>query len=298
MLDPHQLRIFLIAVETLNFTRAAERLHMSQPSVTQHIQMLEAQLNAALFLRKGRKLQLTEPGQALVPLARQIVSLALRTEEIMGGLQNEVHGKLIIACSTTPGKYILPVLIARFMRKFPAVQGVCEVHPRDKALELLEQDQVHFAFSNVVENFHRNIEFRKFLSDPVCLIAPVNHPWAHRGLIDPDELQTARFILREPTAGTYRVTREALARLEININDLQTILTVGNSEAIAMAVKQGVGVGFVSRMVAENMAPDSVAQVLVRGLTIQQDVYLCRHRFSAFSNLQTAFWEFAGEEQP
>lgn len=293
MIDPHQLRVFLVAAETLNFTRAAEQLFMSQPSVTQHIRMLETQFNTPLFIRSGRKVQLSEAGLALVPLARQIVSLSLHTEEVMGTLKNEVHGELIIACSTTPGKYILPVLLADFIKKYPKVQAACEVHPRLKAFELLERGTAHFAFSNSIDETNQNIEFRKFFSDSVVLIAPLNHPWAHRREIEPHELFSARFIFREPASGTYRATHAALAQLGINIADLRHILTVGNSEAIAIAVQQGVGVGFVSQMVVSHMVMDKVAQISVRGLNPAQDIYLFRHRFQPFGVLQSAFWEFS-----
>ncbi len=292
MLDPHQLRVFLTTAETLNFTRAAKQLHMSQPSVTQHIRLLEAQLNAPLFVRSGRKVQLTETGIALIPLARQIVSLSLRTEEVMSSLQTEIHGQLIIACTTTPGKYILPILLAEFIRQYPLVRAVCDVVSRMQAFEMLQQGSVHFAFSNSVEEFDQNIEFRKFLSDPVVLIVPLQHPWARRGEVEPAELLAGRYIFREPGAGTYRAARAGLAQLGININDLQTVLTLGNSEAIAIAVQQGIGIGFVSQMVVSQMVAGRVAQVSVRGLSIHQDVYLCRHRFNPFGPMQSAFWEF------
>jgi len=292
MLDPHQLRVFLATVESLNFTRAAKQLHMSQPSVTQHIRLLETQLNAPLFVRTGRKVQLTETGIALIPLARQIVSLSLRTEEVMNSLKDEIHGQLIIACSTTPGKYILPILLAEFIRQYPLVSAVCNVVSRAQAFEMLQQGTVHFAFSNSFEEFEQNIEFRKFLSDPVVLIVPLQHPWARRGEIEPVELLTGRYIFREPGAGTHRAVRAGLAQLGININDLQTVLTLGNSEAIAIAVQQGIGIGFVSQMVASHIVAGRVAQVSVRGLSIHQDVFLCRHRFNPFGAMQSAFWEF------
>lgn len=295
MLDPHQLRVFLLAAETLNFTQAAERLHMTQPNVTQHIQLLEAQLNTSLFHRQGRKLQLSESGQALIPLARQIVALSLRTEEVIESLQSEVAGQLIIACSTTPGKYMLPVVLADFMRMYPMVQATCEIHPRLQAFELLEQGRVHIALTSSIETFNQNIEFLKFISDPVVLISPLEHPWAHRGQIEPSELLLARFIMREPTSGTYQVLRSGLAGLGINITDLNTIMTVGNSEAIAIAVKQGVGVGFVSQTVVSNMVTGKVAQIQVAGLNPYQEIYLCRHRLHTFGNLQSAFWEFVSQ---
>lgn len=292
MLNPNQLHIFLVAAETLNFSRAAERLNLSQPSITQHIHLLEAHFNAPLFVRSGRKLTLSPTGVALLPLARQIVSLSLRTDEVMDALRGEVHGELRIVCTTSPGKYLLPVLLANFMRLYPHVHAVCEVYPRAMAMQRLEQGGVHFIFSSAIEKMDRNIELSKFISDPVVLIAPFQHPWAHRGEIAPEELLGSRFILREETSGTYRVVCSGLAQFGINIHNLQNILTVGNSEAIAIAVQQGVGVGFVSSQVYENMVAGKVAKVTVTGLELHQDVFLIRDRLQPYGSLQSAFWEF------
>ena len=293
MLDPDQLRIFLVAAETLNFSKAAKRLHLSQPSVTQHIQQLETHFKTPLFLRLGRKLDLTETGQALVPMARRLVALTIQTDEMIDALSNEIHGNLVIACSTTPGKYILPVLLADFMRMHPRVHARCEIHAREQALDLLEQGKVHLALSNSLEELNQNIEFSRFITDPVVLITPLNHPWAARGEINAAELLAERFIMREETSGTYRAVLAGLAGHGINLRNLQTILTLGNSEAIAISVQREVGVGFVSQMVVRHVVDGKVACVRVRDLEISQSIYLCRHRLNLFGNLQAAFWDFA-----
>jgi DNA-binding transcriptional LysR family regulator len=127
----------------------------------------------------------------------------------------------------------------------------------------------------------------------VVLIAPLDHPWAKSALVEPEALLHERFIVREESAGTYRTIRAGLARLGIHIADLKPILTVGNSEAIAIAVQQGVGLGFVSQMVVSQMVEGKVAQIHVRGLEVSQDIYLCRHRLQPFNTLQAAFWDFA-----
>ncbi len=110
MLDTHQLHVFLVAAETLSFTKTARRLHMSQPSVSQHIQTLERHFDKELFTRAGRSIMLTDAGQALLPMAREIVNQSVSIEETMRSLDGEVHGHLLVGCSTTPGKYILPLI--------------------------------------------------------------------------------------------------------------------------------------------------------------------------------------------
>jgi LysR family transcriptional regulator, low CO2-responsive transcriptional regulator len=295
MLDPYQLRVFLVAAETLNFSRASERLHMSQPSVTQHIQALEAHFNSPLFIRTGRKLALSNTGLALIPLARQMVNLSLKTDEVIESLGKQIHGQLNIACTTTPGKYHLPFLLSGFMEMYPMVQARCDIHSREQAMALLGEGKVHIALSSSLQDFDQNIEFRKFLTDPVVLIAPTNHPWAQQGEITPEELLQARYIFREETSGTYRVVRAGLTQVGININDLQTILTLGNSEAIAIAVQRGIGVGFVSQTMVDNIIEGKVAKIKVRGLEIHQDIFLCRNRLHPLGVLQATFWEYASQ---
>lgn len=297
MLDPHNLRVFLVAAETLNFSRTAQRLHMSQPSVSQHIRLLETHLKSPLFIRSGRTLSLSETGQALVPLARRLVSLALETDEKINALRDDVHGELIISCSSTPGKYILPLLLAEFMRLHPNVQARCESHSRARALELLEQGTVQLCLLSLTTEMAQTVEFRKLSSDPIVLIAPLDHPWAQREEIEPHELLEARFILREDSACAYRQTRKALAKVGVHIEDLQTILTLGNSEAIAISVQNGVGMGFISRMVLRHMAQGKVAEVKVRGVEIAQHIYLCRHRLRPSGRLPAAFWSFAAQSE-
>ncbi len=299
MLDAHQLNIFLVAAETLNFTHAAQQLHMSQPSVSQHIQSLERHLNTTLFERSGRQLQLSDAGATLVPLAREMVSQSVHIEESMASLKGEVFGHLMVGCSTTPGKYVLPQLLARFHNKYPRVKVTCQVSPQAKAIELLCDGRVHFALSS---HSHRqtctDAEFHLFMKDPVVLIAPLNHPWAQRGEIDVEELPDADFILREEESGTYATVQEALGVINFSMRDLNTLLTLGNSEAIALAVQEELGVGFVSNTVVTGMRQGDIAIINIRGLDICRDIYIGRHIRRPATVAQTAFWEMIENLQP
>ncbi|HLF26927.1 MAG TPA: LysR family transcriptional regulator [Anaerolineae bacterium] len=291
MLDAHQINVFLLAAETLSFTLAAQRLHMTQPSVSQHIHVLEQHFGMPLFIRSGRHLRLTDAGAALLPLAREMVSVSVHVEQTMGALKGDIHGQLMVGCSTTPGKYILPPLLAAFLRRHPQATANCNVTQRHMALQMLRDGAVHLALSSARE-VCKDVEFRKFMIDPVLLIAPLNHPWARRECIEPEDLQHADFILREETAGTYSAAREGLAEIGIAIQQLRTVLTLGNSEAIALAVEEGIGVGFVSHLVESKLVHGRVARVRVQGLTMQQDIYLARHTRRAATAVQSAFWDF------
>lgn len=293
MLDTHRLRVFLIAAETLNFSVAAKRLNMTQPSVSQHIQALEQQFGTDLFIRSSRRLCLTEAGNVLVPMAEKMVSMSMHAQEVMSNLKGEVHGLLQVGCSTTPGKYILPKLLSKFIHLYPQVQASCQVHSRQEALRQLSQGEVHLALASTHE-FDKDCEFFKLYEDKIVLIAPLDHPWSENGSADLDDLRHARVIHREENSGTFGVVKKGLENAGARVEDLQPVLTLSNAEAIAMAVQEGLGVGFVSEVVVSRLVAEGVATIHVDGFSehLHQDIYLGRNMLQPSTIAQKAFWDF------
>ena len=121
MLNLHELNVFVEAAQAENFSIAAGRLFLSQPAVSLHIRNLEKRLGVTLFERHGRNIKLSEAGKLLLPMAQDLLRRDKQIEETMLGLQGKVIGRLIIACSTTVGKYILPRLVAGFRARYPDV---------------------------------------------------------------------------------------------------------------------------------------------------------------------------------
>ena len=225
MLDAHQLNVFLVAADTLNFTQAAHKLGMSQPSVSQHIQNLERFFRTPLFLRSTRNLQLTDAGIALLPLAREMVNQSILIEETMASLQGEVFGHLLVGCSTTPGKYVLPPLLTKFHNEFAKVRITCQVSPQSEAIDKLSDGFVNFALTSQIRDSCKVVEFRKFMRDKIILTTPLSHPWAQQESIDPQDLFGQDFLMREPDSGTYFALNEALETIGIEISSLTTLMT-------------------------------------------------------------------------
>ncbi len=292
MLSVHQLNVFVTAAETLNFTQTAKRLHLTQSSVSQSIKTLENQLGVPLFLRKGRTLEVSDAGTVLLPMAYDVVDSSIRASERMELIKNEIHGQIIIGCNTAPGKYVLPILCARYNKVYPLVRITCQVLPQDQTLSRLAEGDIHFAFTNVGELEQGSAEFRLYLQEPLVLIAPADHPWLKRMEIEPEELFEERYIMREATSGTYRNTKRALSKLDIDIDKLDVLLEVGASEAIALAVQQGLGLGFISQMILQKICQDKVHTVNVRGMEIVQNIYFARQVVQPTTGAQAAFWEF------
>jgi DNA-binding transcriptional LysR family regulator len=295
MLNVHQLNVFVIAAETLNFTQTAKRMHLTQSSVSQHIKSLETQLGVELFERKGRTLEITDAGNVLLPMAREIVEGSIRVAEQMELLKNEIHGHLIVGCNTAPGKYLLPTMLAKFHEHYPLVRISCQVLPAKQIQEGLAEGDVHFTLSNIADSTGEGAEYQLYLEEPIELIAPLNHPWAERDQIEPEELYEEHYISREKTSGTYFNVAKGLMDVGVDIEKLDAFMEMGTSEALALAVEQGLGVGFVSKMILERICPGRVAVVKVRGLDILQPIYLGRQTAYPATSAQAAFWEFIRE---
>lgn len=290
-----ELLTFLAAAETENFSEVARRLGMSQPSVSMQIRALEDRLDVELFHRSGRSVALTEAGQALVPLARRLADEAVHTEEAMASHSGELVGRLRIVCTTTAGKYMLPQLVSGLLARHPMVSVDCQVVHRGLAIERLCDGHVHIGVTSLREGGEDTLEYRPFVTDRIALIAPVDHPWATRKkAITPADLATERFILREDASGTQHAVREALAWHNLDLEDLHPVMTMGNAEAIRMAVQERIGVGFVSVLVArEAVDAGHLAIVPVKGLDITKTLYMIRDRRRPATPAQTAFWDYA-----
>lgn len=297
MLDVYELSIFLAAAETENFSAAARQLNLTQPAVSMQIRALEKKLDVTLFHRVGRTLTLSERGKALMPLAREMVNRAIRIEEEIESLKGEVVGHLKIGCSTSTGKYILPHLVARFRRRHPKVQISIFNHSRDRIVTELCDGLVQLGVFSFEPNC-KDAGYRHFFTDHVVLIVPACHPWGQRDMVAPEELRGVDFILRDHESGTRQEVEAALQQVGLSMADLNIVMEIGNSEAISMAVEEGIGVAFVSRAVARRgIELGKMKEVRVAGLALRREVFIAySHRHPA-TRAQTEFWGFIQESE-
>jgi DNA-binding transcriptional LysR family regulator len=293
MLDLDRLAAFVHTAENLSFSEAAKQLHLTQPTVSHHIKTLEQDLGVDLFARSGPTIKLTEAGRSLLPWARKLIRQSLEIQDMMGSLQQNILGLLRIACSTTSGKYILPLLAARFCQAHPGIQvKILACSPEHVVHELLEEEANLGVVSYEVRNVE-GIEYQEFFQDSISLIVAPQHPWAARPSIEPDELVREPLIIREPTSGTRQVMLTSLAEHDISLDDLNIFIELGNAEAIVNTVAAGYGVSFVSNL-ATACAVDQglVAKVPVNRLELKRGIYMVRRILDAPHRPQEAFWGF------
>lgn len=292
MLDAHQLNIFLVAAETLNFTQAAERLHMSQPSVSQHIQSLEKHFDEVLFLRQGRSLTLSDAGRILIPLALQFVKQSTRINEAMSSLKGHIKGRINVGCNALSGGYVLPIFFIKFHEMYPEVTINCQTNMCDSPYGLLRNGNLQFIFSNLAHNVEPCYEVRQLMTEEIVLITPLNHPWAKRKFIEVEELLGEKFILPGENTLTYERVNSALAPKNFSLLQLNSFLTLSNTEAITLSVGKGLGVSFCSKIIASTFG--NVAIVPIKDIDIKLDLSILRDRTQMSTGARNAFWDFMG----
>lgn len=292
MVNINELVVFLTAAECGNYSEAGRQLHISQPAVSQTIDNLQKHFGTKLFARHGRSVRLTEAGHVLMPMAKELLVSAKRLDETMMSLQGEVIGEMNVGCSTASGKYLLPGLIARFRRRFSQVRINVLVSSRESVLKKLLVGDVSLGVSSKKVE-HIDIEYEGFFHDDVILIAPADHRWADYGRIYPDDLLDEPIILREEVAGTREVLMENLRKQDILPEMLNVAMVLGNAEAIEMAVEEGIGVAFISRLAAtRGLELGRIVEVEVDGMVLQRRIYLARNSRFPATRAQTEFWDF------
>jgi DNA-binding transcriptional LysR family regulator len=293
MVELSTMRVFLVAAEEKNFSQAARRLNMSQSAVSQNIQSMEQTYNVELFQRHGRSVTLSETGEAILPMVRDVLRAARLMEESIQDVKKEIGGELLIGCSTSAGKYLMPALLSMFQLEYPAVHPRVKIMGREGIYDRLLNQVIPFGVSS--KHFdHRDLECIPLFEDRIFLIVPVNHPWAEYGQALPDDLLDQKLIMREEVSGTCETVMQGLKSYGITPDMLNVTMELGNPEAIEMAVERGVGIAFVSEMVAaRGLAFGRVKKVELQGMDLHRTVHMARHVNYPFTRAQSLFWEFA-----
>jgi LysR family transcriptional regulator, transcriptional activator of the cysJI operon len=293
MLNLNELTVFLAAVRCGSFSEAGRQLHISQPAISQNIDSLEKRFGVKLFVRQGRCVKLTEAGQLLQPLAAELMASASRVNETMCSLQGEVVGEMSVGCSTASGKYLLPGLLARFRRDFPNVRINVTVTGLDVVIQkILAGDMQLGVTSKCIE--HSDLEYQSFFEDEIIMIAPIDHKWARYRHIYPDDVLDEPIILREDGAGTRSEVWDGLRKHEILPDMLKVAMVLGNAEAIVMAVEEGIGVAFVSRLAAlRSLDLGRIVHVCVEGMELNHTIQMVRNRRFISTRALSEFWSFS-----
>ncbi len=245
-MDQRRLQIFWAVAEQRNFSRAAELLHMAQPTVSQQVQGLEEFFGVRLFDRTSKSVALTAAGRALYahvgPLLQQLAEIKRSVIQAAG----VVGGTLTLGASMTIGQYVLPRVIAAFANEYPSVEVRLQIQNTEQvahrvAVGALDLGLVEGPVSGA------DLIQETFLEDDLVFIAPANHRWHSKATIALADLKEEPLILREKGSGTRQVMEEHLTSAGIRLEEFRIVTEMAGTETIKGAVEAGMGVAPISR---------------------------------------------------
>lgn len=260
--------VFISVAENLSFSRAADDLNISQPAITRHIKELEERYHTNLFERKGNKIYLTKAGEKVYNVFKQIAQQYRELDFEIGQMHNSISGEFIIGASSTISQYVIPKIIASFHKQYPKIQIILMNGNSFDMEKLLINNQVDMA---LVENHssQSGIQYRNFLDDELIIVTGKNSVYAKRETISKDDLSQFPIVLREQGSGTLEVIKQALIAQNIHIEDLNTFIHLGSTEAIKNFLLDFDGIAIVSeKAVQTELYYKTLIRLKVSGFTI------------------------------
>lgn len=285
-MDVRDFEVFLAVVKHLNFTRAGEEIHLSQPSVSVRIRGLEEELGVKLFDQVGKKVVLLEAGRVLLPYARRAVMALDDARRAIVELQGLVRGALSIGASTTPGMYLVPRIITEFSRFYPNIA----IRLGIKNTGQVEEDIVGNEFDLGFVGGHlisEEIETIPWRTDELVLVVPPDNPLTRRRQIQLSDLAKQRFICREPGSASRAVVERYMADWDFPFD---ATLELGNPEAVKQAVMAGLGIAFLSKFaMATELRAKRLMAVKIRGIRINRELKIIHRKDIHLSHAASAF---------
>lgn len=245
MLDP-RWNTFLVLCETMNYTRAAEQLCLTQPAVTHHIHYLEDHYGCRLFSYEGKILRLTEAGMRLREFTR---SMAYNSKKVEATMAAPAPISLRVGASKTIGEYVIAPRVERFLRSQPEASFSLLVDNTQVLLRALEAGQLDFA---LVEGFFDRSRYDAQLCRQEAFfgVCAPQHRLAGRA-VPLVEITGERLILREPGSGTRAIFEEALHRQNYTLDSFPSVVTISDFSTIKSLVADGLGLSFLYAPVVE-----------------------------------------------
>lgn len=249
-----QLRI-LKAIDTeKNFTKAADILYLSQPSLSKQIKTLEKNLNVILINRENNKISLTENGRILLYYSERILPLCEECCRVLIDLKNGERGNLTIGASQTVGRYLLPKVLELFVKNYPQINLEIKINSTRIITKSVKNREVDIGLvsGEIPNEFKKHLLVEPFVKDEIILIAPKFHSFISKSVLSKKDLYGLNFITLNSSSTFRKFMDNILIQNEIEINRLKIILQLNSMEGIKAAVSLGLGVAFISSSAIEN----------------------------------------------
>lgn len=291
-MDFRQLEVFARVVETRSFSRAAEALHLTQSTVSEHMRLLEEEVGSRLFDRLGRETPPTRAGDLLYGYAQRLLTLRTDALQSLQQFLGQVAGSLLVGASTIPGEYVLPPLIGAFREKFPQVSIALQIGDTRGIVEAVVEGRVELGVVGARPD-QRMLQAIELMPDELVVVVPPGHAWFGRRLVTLEELKPEPLIVREPGSGSRQALETALDEAGLGLAGLRVIAEMGSTSAIKQAVKAGVGLSIISkRAVDEECRHGLLWGMKIKDLRFTRHFYVVTHTGRSRSPLCQAFLDF------
>lgn len=290
-----QLQVFEAIVRLSSFTRAAEELFLTQPTVSMQIKKLAGAIGLPLFEHVGRNVVPTEAGHELYDACNRIFDALSNLEMKIDDLKGMKRGRLRIS-GITMAKYITPEVLGEFSRLYPGIDLSLKVTNRERVIERMLDNRDDLYILGQMSDYEVDVEMHPFSPNPLVVLAPRNHPLATRKNIPLEEIAREPFIIREPGSGIrdamMRVFRAKDLRLKVRME-------LGSNEAIKHAIVGGLGLSVLSLHTMTLDGEDSPVAILdVEGFPILRQWYIVYPKGRELSLTAKTFLKYAAENEP
>ena len=291
-MDIHRLEVFCKVVDLQSFTKAADAVCLTQPTVSEHVRALEEMLGEKLVDRLGREVLPTPAGKILYQYGRKMIQLRDEAVQALHKYRGNLSGHLSIGASTIPGAYILPPIIGAFKADHPAIQITVEISSSTEIVERILRSELELGLVGAKWQDRRMV-LEEIFSDELMLAAFPEHPWAGKKTIELKDLAGQAFILREKGSGTRMVMSDALQKNGLDLSELYVVAEMGSTEAVRQAIKARIGVSILSyHAIAEDLQRKTLIAIPIKGVRIFRSFYLIQRKNRQTSPLGTAFLSY------
>lgn len=273
-----QVEAFVNVIRCKSFSKAAEAIYLSQPTISAHISSLENELGVCLIVRSTKEVYPSAAGRIFYQYALEMLRLRDRAILEVQSYATEVRGELDIAASTVPSQYILPDILPDLVEKYPKVFFSVRQYDSAEVVGRIVDMDAEVGLTGTAPD-KGACAFEPFLADQLVLIAPNTPAYRSLGEMTPSAVRALPFIVRENGSGTRRESEEYLLGAGVDPKSLHTVAQLQSTESIKQAVKSGLGVSVISRLAAEDfLSSGDVLQLKLESAHPQRSFYLVYHK--------------------
>ena len=280
-MDIRQLETFVQVAKCKSFSKAADNLFITQPTVTNHVQNLEQELNTLLISRLGRKIKLTEEGNTLYRYALDILNLLDNAKYDLQAFHDGVKGHLTIYVSSVPRKCILPEILQQFSKQYPNITYSIGERDSHSVIDSILTGETDFGILGA--NYpNQNIEYIKLMEDELVLITPSsnNFPEISGSVLSQDQVFRHRFIQKEEGSGTRLLVENELKKAKISPKMMKTVAYVEDTELIKNLVMNNFGLAILSKKLVESdQAESRINYFYIEVFNFKRNFYFAFHKF-------------------